>query len=346
MRTLRLSLAGTVLLALLGGLGGAVIAQSLEPEQDVEWPQLTRGIVYGEDDSFRQVIHVFEPEPRAEPRPAVVFFHGGGLVFGVPLQDMDWAQAIAEQGYVTYMAGYRLFDENTGENPWPAQLDDAQRAIQWVRAHADEFNVDPGRICAIGHSSGGHLAGLVGTTEASGLRTRSWPVCRAASTASYRSRATSTSWFRPTIRSGPRWSATRSSAGRSRRYRRCGRLPRRPTTSTRTRCPSSSSMGTVTRTSPSRRPGTSRRLSPRLARSTSTRRSQPITSTCSSSRRSAASRKRSSPTNVGLPRRTPDRAQPRADALVQDEVVPGALDVEEHDIGVAIQVGETRHARA
>ena len=86
MRTVRLSLAGMVVV-LVGGLSGAVAAQSEEPEQDVEWPQLTRGIVYGEDDSVRQVIHVFEPEPRAEPRPAVVFFHGGGLIMGSPLQD-------------------------------------------------------------------------------------------------------------------------------------------------------------------------------------------------------------------------------------------------------------------
>ena len=71
-----------------------------------------------------------------------------------------------EQGYVAFMAGYRLFDERTGGNPWPAQIDDAQRAIRWIRAHADEFNVDPERVCAIGHSAGGHLASLIGTTEA------------------------------------------------------------------------------------------------------------------------------------------------------------------------------------
>ena len=40
--------------------------------------------------------------------------------------------------------------------------------MRWVRVHADEFDVHPERICAAGHSSGGHLAGLVGTTEASG----------------------------------------------------------------------------------------------------------------------------------------------------------------------------------
>ena len=109
---------------------------------------------------------MFEPEPRAGPRPAVVFFHGGGLIMGSPLQDMAWAQAFAEQGYVAFMAGYRLFEQFDGANPWPAQLDDARQAIRWIRAHADELNVDPRRVCAIGHSAGGHLASLVGTTEA------------------------------------------------------------------------------------------------------------------------------------------------------------------------------------
>ena len=164
MRTLRLSLAGAATLALLGGMGSAVTAQAEEPDEHVTWPQLTVNLEYGDDP--KQVIHVYEPEPRAEPRPAVVFFHGGGLVFGEPMQDADWARWIAEQGYVTFMAGYRLFDQIDGANPWPAQLEDAQQAIRWVRAHADEYNVDPERVCAIGHSSGGHLAGLVGTTEA------------------------------------------------------------------------------------------------------------------------------------------------------------------------------------
>ena len=35
-----------------------------------------------------------------------------------------------------------------------------------MRAHAREFGVDPERVCAVGHSSGGQLAGLLGTTEA------------------------------------------------------------------------------------------------------------------------------------------------------------------------------------
>jgi len=125
----------------------------------------TRVFVYGEDDLRRQVIHVLEPRARPAPRPAVVLFHGGGLTAGTPLQDLDWAEPLAERGFVVLMAGYRLFDPATGENPWPTQIGDAWRAMRWIRAHAHEVNADPRRIGAMGHSSGGHLAGLLGTTD-------------------------------------------------------------------------------------------------------------------------------------------------------------------------------------
>lgn len=166
MRTVRLSLAGAALLVLSTGLSGVAMASSPEPTAGGSWPKLEPPVAYGTDDPTSQVIHAWRLEPRETPRPAVIFFHGGGLVMGSPLQDLEWARGIADEGYATFMAGYRLFDESTGTNPWPAQIEDAQRAVRWVRAHADEYGVDPDRICAMGHSSGGHLAGLVGTTEA------------------------------------------------------------------------------------------------------------------------------------------------------------------------------------
>lgn len=43
MRTLRASLVGTVILALLGGLGGTVVAQSGAPDEDSTRPKLTKG---------------------------------------------------------------------------------------------------------------------------------------------------------------------------------------------------------------------------------------------------------------------------------------------------------------
>jgi acetyl esterase/lipase len=156
---------GTIIGTLLCALGVAAVAQTDEPVEDDAWPKLSPVHPYG--DHYQQAIQVLEPEPRSAPRPAVVLFHGGAFVQGSALQDIAWAQRLAEQGFVTFMADYRLFGQADGANPWPAQLEDAQHAMQWVRANAERFNVDPGRVCAAGHSSGAHLAGLVGTTESS-----------------------------------------------------------------------------------------------------------------------------------------------------------------------------------
>ena len=45
----------------------------------------------------------------------------------------------------------------------PQPYHDVRRAIQWVRAHAEEFNIDPNRIGVLGFSAGGHLAGSAAT---------------------------------------------------------------------------------------------------------------------------------------------------------------------------------------
>ena len=163
MRTLRLSVVGTVILVLLGGLSGASMAQ------DDTWPKVEKFVVYGED-PLRQYTYIYQPEPREEPRPALIFFHGGGLEVGItpdraaPFGEMAAGGELGEP-YVTFLAGYRLLDQATGEVRWPAQLHDAQRVVRWVRAHADEYNVDPDRICSVGDSSGGHLAAMLGVID-------------------------------------------------------------------------------------------------------------------------------------------------------------------------------------
>jgi acetyl esterase/lipase len=47
---------------------------------------------------------------------------------------------------------------------FPAQIHDCKAAIRWLRAHAEEFGLDPERIGAWGSSAGGHLAALLGTS--------------------------------------------------------------------------------------------------------------------------------------------------------------------------------------
>lgn len=102
-------------------------------------------------------LHVFAPATLATaPRPAIVFFFGGGWRTGNVLQFVPQSKYLAERGMVAIVADYRVFDRH-GTTPLDA-IADGKSAMRWVRSHARELGVDPGRIAAGGGSSGGHLA--------------------------------------------------------------------------------------------------------------------------------------------------------------------------------------------
>ena len=62
------------------------------------------------------------------------------------------------------------------EAKFPAQLYDAKAAVRYLRTHADQLGLDPGRIGVWGESAGGHLAAMVGLTgERSDLEARRRP---------------------------------------------------------------------------------------------------------------------------------------------------------------------------
>jgi acetyl esterase/lipase len=63
------------------------------------------------------------------------------------------------RGLAAFVLKYRLGPRYH----YPAQLDDAQRALRWVRQHADEFHVRTNRVGIMGFSAGGHLASTAGT---------------------------------------------------------------------------------------------------------------------------------------------------------------------------------------
>jgi acetyl esterase/lipase len=67
--------------------------------------------------------------------------------------------------------GYTLFVINHRATPvfrYPAPVDDAQRAVRFIRYHAKRFNIDPTRIGSMGISSGGYLASMLGVLDGTG----------------------------------------------------------------------------------------------------------------------------------------------------------------------------------
>ena len=92
--------------------------------------------------------------------PAIVCIHGGGWQKGSKINHRNVAQALAARGFVTASISYRL----SGEAQFPAHIQDCKAAVRFLRANAKEYGIDSDKIGVIGHSAGGHLAALLGTS--------------------------------------------------------------------------------------------------------------------------------------------------------------------------------------
>jgi acetyl esterase len=90
--------------------------------------------------------------------PALIYFHGGGLVAGsLDTHDPICRSLSNASGCVLLSVDYRL----APEYPFPAAIADGCHATEWVVAHAQELDIDPARIGICGDSAGATLAAVV-----------------------------------------------------------------------------------------------------------------------------------------------------------------------------------------
>lgn len=95
----------------------------------------------------------------AGPFPSVLLIHGGAWKRGDRAQVKAHAEQLAERGYLVVNTTYRLVPEYV----WPAQLEDVQLALRWMRSPAGlAQGIDTTRIGTFGYSAGAHLAALLG----------------------------------------------------------------------------------------------------------------------------------------------------------------------------------------
>jgi len=100
-------------------------------------------------------VRLYYPDDATGPLGALVYFHGGGWVLGsIESHDYPASRLAALARCVVVSVDYRL----APEHPYPAALDDAERAHRWVVEHAASIGVDPARVAVGGDSAGGNLA--------------------------------------------------------------------------------------------------------------------------------------------------------------------------------------------
>ena len=93
--------------------------------------------------------------------PGVICIHGGGWRGGDKASLIPLTRRLAKEGFVAVTVQYRF----APKDPFPAQVDDVRCAVRWLRANAEELQLDPERIGAIGFSAGGHLSLMLGLME-------------------------------------------------------------------------------------------------------------------------------------------------------------------------------------
>lgn len=121
--------------------------------------KIIRNIEYATVDDQQLMLDLFLPEGSgSEKPPLLVWIHGGGWRAGSRAKPP--VRRLAEDGIAIASISYRFTDVAI----FPAQIHDCKGAIRWLRANAEEYGYDDGRIAVGGSSAGGHLALLVGTT--------------------------------------------------------------------------------------------------------------------------------------------------------------------------------------
>lgn len=158
--------------AITQALGPAYLAKIPEPvqaqmrAQSFRWVDVLRGlpslptrftgdIQFASPSGVPLTLDIYRP-PQIGNYPAIMIIHGGGWQGGRKSAHAEFSRYMAARGYVVWAISYRFAPRYR----FPAQLEDVQAALDFMRQHAQAYETDLSRIAVMGRSAGAHLAML------------------------------------------------------------------------------------------------------------------------------------------------------------------------------------------
>lgn len=151
-----------VVFALSPTFASAAEALNVRFSEQSNGTRMAFGVTYAKIDNETLKLDLAVPKGKG-PFPTVICFHGGSWRFGSRADMGSFVRKLAENGYAAASVSYRFMPKNK----FPAQIEDAKTSVRFLREHAKDFDLDPEKFAALGLSSGGHLALLLGMTDSS-----------------------------------------------------------------------------------------------------------------------------------------------------------------------------------
>lgn len=139
------------------GSGDAVMTGKVNLWEKGNIPTVTHNVNNSDGPGFIPNMEVFTVEESVTPKGAVIICPGGAFAFrSMQNEGYDIADMLVPMGYQCFIVNYRIQPYTMRES-----ATDLQRAIRYVRAHANEYRINPENIALVGFSAGGILNGEV-----------------------------------------------------------------------------------------------------------------------------------------------------------------------------------------
>lgn len=123
-------------------------------------------ITYGVANNYTLKLDVWQRNDAKTPVPTLIYYHGGGWVFGDRTGSTLFLMPYLEMGWNVINVEYRMASVSLA----PAAVEDCRCVLRWAIKNAKEYNIDTNRIVLTGHSAGGHLSLITGMLpEGTGL---------------------------------------------------------------------------------------------------------------------------------------------------------------------------------